>query len=324
MNYLTPKKPKHCVISLGFECPLKCKMCFMWRVPPEEKCVTLEEWKKFVNELHLFLDFPIEINILGGEPLLKKYIYELITFIRKKGFRASMATSGFLINRDVAGRIASSGLNTLGISLDSLDEKIHDFLRGVGGVYKKAIDAIDLIYDSKCKIDILTIIMNSNLDGIIKLADWVNSDTRIASVNFMAIMKPHCSDLDNFWYKHKDYGFLWPSNTPKVNEIIDQLISCKKQGYKITNSVVQLENFKLYFKDPTQFVRREKCNFDEVVLNVSSNGNVHLCWEMEPIGNIRYDSIKEIWDNSKAAEVRSKIKSCQRNCEPMINCFYER
>jgi MoaA/NifB/PqqE/SkfB family radical SAM enzyme len=297
----------------------------MWQVKSGENDMTLEEWKKFIEELHSFLGYPIEINILGGEPLLKGYIYELISFIRNRNFRATMATNGFLINTEVANKITESGLNTLGISLDSLNGEIHDYLRGVKGVYRKAVDAIDLIYNhkSECKIDILTIIMGKNLDDIVKLADWVNADERIASINFMAIMKPHCSDLDSFWYKHKDYSFLWPGDTQKANEIIDQLIARKKKEYKITNPVPQLEKFKLYFQSPTMFVRQDRCHFDDVVLNVSTNGNVHLCWDMEPIGSIRANSIKEIWASDKAMEIRQKIKGCRKNCEPMINCCYE-
>jgi MoaA/NifB/PqqE/SkfB family radical SAM enzyme len=296
----------------------------MWRVQPEQNDVSLEDWKKFIEELHSFLDYPIEINILGGEPLLKGYIYELIGFIRANNFRASMATNGFLINKETADRIAKSGLNTLGVSLDSLDEETHDYLRGVNGVYRKATAAIDLIYNckSECKMDILTIIMGKNLDDIVKLADWVNSDERIASINFMAIMKPHCSDLDSFWYKNNEYSFLWPSDTQETTERINQLIARKKQGNKITNPVEQLERFRLYFQDPTLFVRPDRCNFDEAVLNVSSNGNVHLCWDMEPIGNIKTSSIKEIWDSDKAMEIRQRIKGCKKNCEPMINCYY--
>lgn len=299
-------------------------MCFMWRVEAEKNIVTLGEWNKFIEELHSFLGYSIEINILGGEPLLNGYVYELIGFIRSRNFRASMATNGFLINAEVANRIAKSGLNTLGISLDSLKPEIHDYLRGVDGVYKKATDAIDLIcnYKSECKIDILAIIMGENLDDILMLADWVNSDERIASINFMAIMKPHCSDLGSSWYKHKDYSFLWPSDTQKVSWIIDQLIARKKQGYKITSPVQQLEKFKLYFRDPAQFVREDRCHFDEVVLNVSANGNVYLCWDMEPLGNIKTSNIREIWGSEKAMEIRQKIKGCRKNCEPMINCYY--
>lgn len=324
MNYLTVKKPRHCVISLGFACPLKCKMCFMWQVKDEQNNATLEEWKKFIEEMHSFLDYSIEINILGGEPLLKEYIYELISFIRDRNFRSSMATNGFLINTEIANRITESGLNTLGISLDSLNEETHDYLRGVKGVYRKAMAAIDSIYNckSECKIDMLTIIMGKNMDDIVKLADWVNSDKRIASINFMAIMKPHCANLDNHWYIHQDYSFLWPGDTQRANEVIDQLIARKKQGYKITNPISQLEIFKLYFENPSKFVRQERCNFDEAVLNVSANGNIYLCWEMEPIGNIKNDSLNEVWNCAKAVEVRKKIRECKKNCEPMINCYY--
>ncbi len=319
------KKPKYCMISLGFECPLRCKMCFMWKVPRNEKEIGLPEWKKFIEELSLFLDYPIEVNILGGEPLLKDYIYELISFIRTKGLRVSMPSSGFLINQKVAGMIAKAGLNTLGISLDSLREETHDSIRGVKGVYKKVMGAVDYIYQcqSECKTDILTIIMNENLSDILPLADWVNQNEKIASINFMAIMQPHCSETDKFWYRQKEYSFLWPSETERVHEIIDQLILLKKKGYKITNPVSQLEMFKVYFENPVgRFVRDDRCNFDEIVLNVSSGGDVYLCWNMDPIGNIKNETIENIWSSAKAAQVREEIKHCRRNCEPMINCFY--
>ena len=258
------------------------------------------------------------------EPLMKKDILSLVKFVIKNNFSVTMTSNGFLIEEEMAKDIADSGVVSMPISLDSLDPRIHDFLRGQDGAHKNAMKAIEyfLKYQgSMHHITIQTIIMDVNLDGILALTHWAKE--RNISISFMGIMNPNPGFADERWYESAPYSFLWPKDIAKVHLIVDQLIRLKKEGLRITNSFAQLEAFKLYFENPLRFVRKSICSLGDGIVNVDPKGDVYLCWQMKPIGNIKTHRLKDIWYSEIAKRIRNDIFFCKKNCAEMINCFFE-
>lgn len=320
------RKPAFCSIEVLYSCILKCRMCHMWKNPRAINELSIEDWKKFIIALKRFTNLKSSINITGGEPLLKENIIELVRFIVREGFTSiSMTTNGFLINKDVARDIADAGLNMISISLDSIAEDIHDYLRGVRGVYRKVMEAFEYFErypGSLKKLGIQTIIMGPNLDGILDLVKW--ADKKKISIYFMAIVQPLCAPLQNNWYMESKYSFLWPKDMTKLYNIIDELIRIKEKGIDIGNSTAQLHAFKTYFRDPNEFVKKQKqCRMGDGMLKVGPTGDVSLCDEKGIIGNIRNSDICDIWFSKKAKCVREAIKSCKTNCPQLINCYFE-
>ncbi len=81
----------------------------------------------------------VRIKFLGGEPLLRDDIGELVQEVRRLGMRSAMVTNGFLIpeKMEVVRR-----LDELVISLDG-DQAAHDRQRG-RGTWKRVMRAVEL------------------------------------------------------------------------------------------------------------------------------------------------------------------------------------
>ncbi len=230
----------------------------------------------------------------------------------------------------MAKNIGKSGLKHIYISLDSLDENTHDFIRGTKGVYKRVMDAIDYLrsFSQSLRIKINTVIMKNNLDGITDLARWVIQDSRLSGINFQAVTQPLNTKSDAKWYLQDEYRFLWPEDIKKTEYVLDELIEFKKAyEHKVDNPISQFNAFKRYFRDPHYVIKESGCHmykYDNTV-KVGKNGNIYICYDMPPIGNIkdeRFD-IEKIWYSLHAESIRSQIKACKRNCLWMINCNYE-
>jgi len=318
------KLPDFCVIEVSHRCMFKCKMCNYWMSKEEPDELEIQHLYKFISSLKEFVGMPFEMNISGGETLMKKGILDLVEFIANQGFRFSMVTNGYLLDKVTAKRIADSGLNFLAISLDSLDENTHDFLRGVKGSRLKVIEALEFfnVYMGRLQnITLQTIIMGQNLDGILNLVKWAK-DKKV-SHSFMAITRPNTAPIDPEWYKKDEFSFLWPGDISKALNTIDELIKLKKAGYRIDNPIGQLERFKLYFSDPEKFVKDTPCSLGEGIIHINPKGDVYLCCEMESAGNIKEGEIGKIWTSQKAEDIREKIRRCRRNCAGMVNCYRE-
>lgn len=316
------KNPIFCDIGITENCNFRCKMCRFWQTPKDPKELTVDEWKDFIVSMEDIGGDRIRVHFAGGEPMLKPGFLDLLEFTNKKGFRTFIVTNGFFIDETIAGRIVRSGVEGISISLDSLNEDTHDFLRGIKGAYKQAVQAINYLTKENAKgIAVLTIIMGHNLDGIVQIADWVESNNNISSIYFQAVSQPIATLKDEQWYEKDEFGYLWPQDKIQLDFVIDQLIARKNKGYKISNSVRQFEMFKAYFRQPDKLYEGMTCTQGDYVIYIRPTGDVLLCGTMAPIGNIRKTSIKEIWNSPEAALRRKQIHSCQESCLNVLNCF---
>jgi MoaA/NifB/PqqE/SkfB family radical SAM enzyme len=320
-------KPGFCCFGITDKCMLKCKMCYKWMEDISIKNTpdfpSIRQWNQCVSDLAQMVDFPFELDIGGGEALMFEGVLDVVRFSVGKGFNTSIASNGFLIDEDMAKKIADSGLKSISISMDSLNEKTHDYLRGINGVYSRAMKAIEYLH-KHCKgiyINLCCVFYGINQEEVVALAKWADKNDRIGTMNFMAAMQPNNTAPENNWWQGQ-YGFIWPKDTERMISVIQQIIDLKKSGCKIGNPISQLKAFQAYYRDPNKFVKRHQCNLDRCVL-VSAVGDIFLCYEFEKIGNIKEDRLIDVWYSPKADRVRQDIAGCSKNCHHLLNCFDE-
>lgn len=321
-------KPGFCCIGIVDNCMLKCKMCQKWKEDSGTAGIsqpTTQQWKTFIRQLRDLVDPGFEIDFGGGEALMHKDVLELVAYAKSLGFRTTIASNGFLIDEKMAKRIVDAGLDSLVLSLDSLKPEIHDSMRGVSGVAQRVLNAIEYVrkYSTTIHVGICTIIMEQTLDGLVDLAEWVNNNRdKMNSILFMAAMQPNNTEVKEGWFEN-EHDHFWPKDIKKVYRVIDELIMRRKNGYWIGDSVVQLEAFKSYFKDPSKFVKNSPCNLDRAI-HASSIGDVFLCYRYALLGNIKNgDDIRTLWQSQAAELARQDIRKCKDNCHFLLNCFYE-
>lgn len=325
------ERPHFCAVSIVFRCMMKCKMCRIWESKAIDE-LSIESWKAIVDDLAMFMDDNRTINFAGGEPLLKEGLIDLINYSHKKGFKPAICTNAWLIDEEMAKRLTDSGIDIVAISLDSLDEKVHDYLRGMQGSYRKVMNAIEYLNkynnDDRIKVHIQPIISQVNLEALIELTHWVNQHEGIGDITFLALIQPPNTDSDyQAWYKREEFRMLWPHDKKRVDSIIDELIRLKKKdakrAYKIGNQVFQLEAYKEYFTDPLKFYRKEvQCNVGSQFVNIHTNGDMKLCHYSDTIiGNVLKQRIENIWNSELTNSVRKTIKVCNKKCHQILNCM---
>ncbi|MFH0926161.1 MAG: radical SAM protein [bacterium] len=74
----------------------------------------------------------------GGEPLLRKDLFELAGYALEHGIKPTLSTNGTLINKKIAKEIKKTGFTYVGISLDGIGE-VNDQFRGLKGAFDKAM-----------------------------------------------------------------------------------------------------------------------------------------------------------------------------------------
>lgn len=104
------------------------------------KDLSLATIKKLIRDLQ---DMGVAIiGFTGGEPLLRKDINEIISFVDDRSV-SYLFTTGQNLSLKKAKELKKAGLFGVGISLDSNDKKSYDKLRGYKGAFDSALSAID-------------------------------------------------------------------------------------------------------------------------------------------------------------------------------------
>jgi len=101
--------------------------------------------------LHDLKAFGVPALILsGGEPLLRRDLFEIAARARSLGLYTALSTNGTLIDLPLAMRIRDAGFGYVGISLDGL-EPTHDKFRRKAGAFEKSLEALRLLRDMGVK-----------------------------------------------------------------------------------------------------------------------------------------------------------------------------
>ena len=164
--------------------------------------------------------------------------------------------------------------------------------------------------------------MDKNVNNIIDLVKWTEKKTHIVGVYLMAVMKPHHTNLPDDWYKDDKKG-LWPTNMTEMSRTISQLINMKNNESKIVNSTLHLKSYENYFLYPKRFIKSKYCDVADFGIYIDALGNVSICAEKGIVGNIKNKHLKNIWFSDEALKVKERMKTCQKNCEFLVNCFYQ-
>ena len=118
-------------------CNLRCLHCYSdsaaERYPGE---LTTGEARGVIRDLAAFRVPALLFS--GGEPLLRRDLFELVAGARRLGLRPTLSTNGTLITDEVARRIREAGFTYVGISLDGIGE-VHDYFRGMRGAFGRTV-----------------------------------------------------------------------------------------------------------------------------------------------------------------------------------------
>ncbi|MEE9514511.1 MAG: radical SAM protein [Candidatus Brocadiales bacterium] len=121
-------------------CNLECIHCRRLDVAKEltKDDLSTEEAYSFIDDLAT-LGSPILV-LSGGEPLYRPDIFEIARYARSKGLKVALATNGTLVDETLAKKIVDADVQRVSISFDGADTKTHDEFRKLPGSFDRAME----------------------------------------------------------------------------------------------------------------------------------------------------------------------------------------
>lgn len=291
--------PTDASIILTYRCPMRCKMCNIWKNPTDKKDELKAEDLKTLPKLKF-------INLTGGEPFIREDLPEIVEECYRHTSRIVISTSGWFDDRVIA--LAKQFPNIgIRISIEGLKEK-NDELRGRDGGFEKGYNTLLKLREMGVKdIGFGCTVSNSNSSDMLelyKLSRKLNMEFATAAFH-------------NSYYFHKHDNVI--TNREKVCADFEELIRLQLSEPHPKSWFRAFFNMGLinYIEGGRRML---PCEAGTANFFIDPWGEVFPCngledkyWQ-ESMGNIHNDDFMTIWNSEQAQRVRDKVRTCPKNC----------
>ena len=310
-NYQNRPSPPFLILFINSICNQKCEHCFYWRNLNRRDDLTKDELFALSRSLGRIEN----LNLSGGEPFLRAEFGEICRqFIRHNKVRQIyVPTNGYFTDRtvkQVTETLLEKDLDLFvaELSLDGLGE-FHNKFRGSPGSFDKAMQTYDALVkiqerDPRLRIHAISTATAENMDEIRRLTTFLFDRCPKMDHHNLALIRGD----------RKNPSLQGPSLLEYQNlyEYVRRLWSTREEGRY--GAVV--EPMLQWAKTRTSAAQKQviPCRAGKISAVVYSNGDVSVCENHAPIGNLREKTFWEIWDSPQAVSLRGAIKSNECYC----------
>ena len=254
-------------------CNLKCQHCPTGTKygKIDREIMSMELFEIILAQLKQLRALRECVLYLGGEPLLNKNLSKMSQMIKKETSvsRVMINSNGMLVTPELAEELAQSGIDEIRISIDGRSPEENDYIRQ-GSNYNKVKENVHLL-------------------------KRIMTNTKISIAN--TLIKQSDEDDEN----PITPDFL-KQDFPDFN--IETLYAMKWPDFEVDKS--KINKLSLHKKQPKQF-----CALPFTEIAIRANGDLVLCCydllSSNITGNIKKDSISDIWKNSEYKKIRNSI-----------------
>jgi radical SAM protein with 4Fe4S-binding SPASM domain len=302
------------------KCNLKCLHCYQTgqeqdELSSEEVNDTIEEIIETLNSWRTAygLDFSPSVNITGGEPFLRKDLFEILASFIDGGFDAYLLTNGILIDSKKASKLSRTGVKGVQVSIEG-PEEVHDSIRGKGS-FSASLKGIKNLVNADLEVTLNATVSRLNAEHLVSM---------IGLASGLGVQR-------------LGFSRLVPSG--RGRSLTGEMLKpgMVKDLYETVFSIVPENGLEIVTGDPvaSQFRNNpEETGLEDIPLGgcaagvtgltIMPDGTVVPCRRLPvPLGNVRNDSLREIWSSSKILNdlrTRSMYTGKCGSCNKWANC----
>lgn len=250
----------------------------------------------------------MEIVLSGGNPLLRDDIGEIIDYASRYFVTTVYDNGSQAIKRVEDLR----KVDFVAISLDTMDEKKYDYLKGIPGAWKSAMNSIETLHDQGITVGVSPTISQLNMYEIPEFTEYFCE----RGIPVLYCLYQHDTIEQPMFHIGEKDAELEISDREAFAKVCDALIEKKRSlsGILITNKM--LEALKaLALKGE----RIWTCKALQSFFMIDPLGNVAGCHLQRPVAKI-YD-LPEEWNSQEFTRLRRVYQKCDK-CSFMCYMFY--
>lgn len=292
------KEPIAIQIEPTTRCNLNCPFCVGRTL--EQGDLNYQNFKKIISGFSKLRCVSLQGE---GEPLMHPDFTKMVKYLKERGIEVYTISNGLPLDMDMIKNLCRFGLDEIGISIESLDEKLYRRLKpgaSLGKVIfnvKKLIEYRNKMGKPKPRVHLRFIVMKCNISeigGVVKFSKEIGLDA------------PFFSEIQD----KPDYVRVY-------NRFIKQhlLNASDKAKFKRVFSKYSFSNKDNLFVKISRISRKtSSCAFIENQLFINWKGFVSpCCFIKNPyspfLGNLLEKRIDEIWSSNAYSTLRNSLKN---------------
>ena len=305
------KSPPFLVLFINSICNMKCEHCFYWQQLNQRDDLSFEEIKALSEDLGEIEN----LNLSGGEPFIRKDFAAVCKqFIRQNKVKEIYTpTNAYFTDRTIKAlrevlEDRSLKLFCVELSLDGMPE-FHDEFRKTPNSFRKAMETYDALAelqkeDPRLQIHAISTATADNMDEIRTLTTFLFDRCPKMTHHNLAIIRGDRKNptlrgpaLETYRELYRYVRRLWaPREESRYGAAVEPMLQ-----YAKIKSVEMNAQF-------------APCRAGILTGVVHANGDVGICEQRPPIGNLRQKSFMEIWRSHHANDVRRSIAKKECYC----------
>ena len=305
------KSPPFLVLFINSICNMKCEHCFYWQQLNQRDDLSFEELKTLSEDLGEIEN----LNLSGGEPFIRKDFAAVCKqFIRQNKVKEIYTpTNAYFTDRTIKAlrevlEDRSLKLFCVELSLDGMPE-FHDEFRKTPNSFRKAMETYDALAelqkeDPRLQIHAISTATADNMDEIRTLTTFLFDRCPKMTHHNLAIIRGDRKNptlrgpaLEAYRELYRYVRRLWaPREESRYGAAVEPMLQ-----YAKIKSVEMNAQF-------------APCRAGILTGVVHANGDVGICEQRPPIGNLRQNRFMEIWRSHHANDVRRSIAKKECYC----------
>lgn len=310
-------------------CNLKCKHCY---ANSDSKSydgeLNTKEAKAFIRNSK---EFKVPVIIFsGGEPLLRRDLFELLQCAKQCKIRSTISTNGTLIDRDSAFKLKQCGVGYVGISLDGIGQN-HDEFRGTKGAFESALKGIRNCKDAGQKVGLRFTINKHNYGELEDIFNLIKEENINRVCFYHLVYSGRGSSMINEDISHDEAREAMELITKKTFELGNkvEILTVDNHADSVYLYMYAKEKYPDLADNIIKLMKSNGGNRSGIAIaNVDYRGNVHAdqFTQQYTFGNVKEKRFKDIWtDNSNKIinglkNRKSLLKGRCRSCKWLDVC----
>lgn len=310
MKALTLSAPIFVWWDITKRCNFRCQQCYSSSGKPSKDELSYIEVIAILQQLAALGVF--YICFLGGEPLMRGRIFEILEECQRLGITVMFTTNGWLVNREKAKLLKEAGVTIARISIDGANAETHDKIRGKVGSFQRALQALELLKEAGIpQVCVSSTLMRSNFDQIEELIDLVieHGADEVQVVQLCATGRGaniNAPDLQQLYVARQQVLAAIKAHRKTLITATERIL------YKQCEVCVSAGSARPSIVG---------CGGGRTCAAIDEVGNVSPCiLYRKAAGNLREKSFSEIWNESNLFNKMRQIPKKCENCSYALSC----
>ncbi len=311
-------EPKWIAWEVTRECNLTCVHC------RSNACLGAYKHLDFSTEqgfrvIDSIADYAKPVLVLsGGEPLLRRDVFELARYGHQKGLRMALASNGTYITEEICQRIIDANIKIVSLSIDGADAETHDQFRQQSGAFDSTVEAARLLKEFHIPFIINSSFTKDNVHHIPEAYRLAKKLGAMAWYMFMVVPTGRGENIINDLLDTEAYnGMLeWHYDMESAEDEMLVRPTCAPHYYRIRFEKNKAIGAKVKSRSLSFSTGGGKgCIAGQSIMTIDVEGNVQPCSYLPlKAGNLFQQSLKEIWEESELFNNLRDYKAYEGKC----------